>query len=115
DWDMMGKPVESDDGTPVKRDMDAPKTQVMGIVINGVLGGKVNWTMVLIGAMIAVTLELCGVSSLAFAVGVYVDIKYSVPIFIGGCVRWGIDRVLARRAHAEAGGGGPQSPSPAPA
>ena len=41
--------------------------------------------------MIAVTLELCGVSSLAFAVGVYVPIQYSVPIFVGGIVRWGID------------------------
>src|SRR5262249_47013971 len=45
---------------------DAPKTQVMKIVIDGVLAQKLNWSLVLIGAMIAITLELCGVSSLAF-------------------------------------------------
>src|SRR5262249_31587541 len=54
-----------------------------------------------IGALIAVTLELCGVSSLAFAVGVYVPIQYSVPIFIGGILRWGIDAYQARRSAAD--------------
>ncbi len=75
---------------------DAPKTQVMRIIIEGVLTQKLNWTLVLIGALIAVTLELCGVSSLAFAVGVYVPIQYSTPIFIGGIVRWVVDKYLAR-------------------
>jgi hypothetical protein len=68
----------------------------MRIIIEGVLTQKLNWTLVLIGALIAVTLELCGVSSLAFAVGVYVPIQYSTPIFIGGMVRWAVDKYLAR-------------------
>ena len=46
-------------------------------------------------------LELCGVSSLPFAVGVYVPIQYSTPIFIGGIVRWGVDWWMAR-SHAAA-------------
>jgi len=79
---------------------DAPKTQVMRIIIDGVLTQKLNWSLVLIGAMIAVTMELCGVSSLAFAVGVYVPIQYSVPIFIGGIVRWGIDVWQAKQSAA---------------
>jgi hypothetical protein len=56
-------------------------------------------------------LELCGVSSLAFAVGVYVPIQYSVPIFAGGLLRWGIDRHLARSAAAsiEAAGSDPEA------
>ncbi len=70
----------------------------MALIINSVLGGKLNWTLLVIGAMIAVTLELCGISSLAFAVGVYVPIQYSVPIFLGGLVRWGLDALASRIA-----------------
>ncbi len=99
---IMGQLGEHDDGTYVKREFEAPKTQVMGIVINGVLQGDLNWSMIGIGAMIAVMLELCGVSALAFAVGVYVPIQYSSPIFIGGLVRYLVDRYLARQAAAEA-------------
>ncbi len=95
-----GGKIKEHDGKETTR-FDAPKTQVMKIIIDGVLTQKLNWSLVLIGAMIAVTLELCGVSSLAFAVGVYVPIQYSVPIFIGGMLRWGIDKHLARASAAE--------------
>jgi putative OPT family oligopeptide transporter len=89
----------------------APKTKLMQIIIQGVLSLKLNWSLVLIGAMIAVMLELCGVSSLAFAVGVYVPIQYSVPIFTGGLLRWGIDKYMARSAAAsiEAAGSDPEA------
>lgn len=100
---IMGKVDSDDSGKEVKREFDAPKTQVMGIIINGVLARELNWTMVAIGAMIALMLELCGVSALAFAVGLYVPIQNSAPIFIGGICRWLIDQYLARQAHAEAG------------
>lgn len=103
---IMGKVNERDDGTPVKREFDAPKTQVMGLIINGVLKGELNWSMVGIGAMIAVFLELCGVSSLAFAVGVYVPIQYSAPIFVGGVIRWLVDTIMARRAAADVAAAG---------
>jgi putative OPT family oligopeptide transporter len=96
----IGGVIKTLDGRELTR-FDAPKTQVMRIIIDGVLSQKLNWSLVLIGAMIAVTLELCGVSSLAFAVGVYVPIQFSVPIFLGGLVRWGIDAWQARRSQAE--------------
>ncbi len=98
------------EGTETTR-FDAPKTKLMQIIIDGVLTLKLNWSLVLIGAMIAVTLELCGVSSLAFAVGVYVPIQYSVPIFVGGILRWGIDSYQARSAAAslEAAGDNPEA------
>jgi putative OPT family oligopeptide transporter len=99
---IMGQLEERDDGSYVKREFEAPKTQVMGIVINGVLRGDLNWSMIGIGAMIALMLELCGVSALAFAVGVYVPIQYSTPIFLGGIVRHFVDRYLAKQADAEA-------------
>jgi putative OPT family oligopeptide transporter len=92
------------DGQPKKTTRyPAPKTKVMHIIIDGVLTQKLNWSLVLIGAMIAITLELCGVSALAFAVGVYVPIQNSVPIFCGGIVRWWVDKHLSKQAEAEAG------------
>ncbi len=103
---IMGRLKQRDDGTAVGREFDAPKTQVMGIIINGVLAGELNWSMVAIGGLIAVMLELCGVSALAFAVGMYVPIQFSVPIFLGGICRWGIDSAQARRAAAEVNAAG---------
>jgi len=47
--------------------------------------------------MISVTLELCGVSSLAFAVGVYLPLSASAPIFIGGAIRWIVDHHRRRQ------------------
>jgi hypothetical protein len=89
-----------DDGTEVKGKFDAPKTRLMAIVIDGVLNRKLPWGLVLIGALIAVVLELVGVSSLPFAVGVYLPLETSVTIFLGGAVRWGVDK-LSRRKAAE--------------
>jgi uncharacterized oligopeptide transporter (OPT) family protein len=103
---IMGKLKKDDNGNDVKRDFDAPKTQVMGIIINGVLKRDLNWSMVAIGAMIAVMLELCGVSSLAFAVGVYVPIQYSVPIFLGGILRYIVDTYQAKQAAASVAAAG---------
>jgi putative OPT family oligopeptide transporter len=96
----IGGVIEEHNGVKTTR-FPAPKTKIMQIIIDGVLTLKLNWSLVLIGAMIAVTLELCGVSSLAFAVGLYVPIQYSVPIFIGGILRWGVDAYQARQSAAE--------------
>jgi uncharacterized oligopeptide transporter (OPT) family protein len=106
----IGGKIKSHDGRETTR-FPAPKTKVMHIIIDGVLSGQLNWTLVLIGAMIAVTLELCGVSSLAFAVGVYVPIQFSVPIFLGGIVRWAVDTYLLQSSAAavEAAGDDPEA------
>jgi uncharacterized oligopeptide transporter (OPT) family protein len=85
---ITGRLTKRDDGSDVKMKFEAPKTQVMGIIINGVLGRTLNWALVLVGAMLAVGIELCGVSSLAFAVGVYIPMQYTSPIFLGGVVAW---------------------------
>jgi putative OPT family oligopeptide transporter len=71
---------------------DAPKAKLMSLIIDGVLGARLPWGLVLIGAFIAITLELAGVSSLPFAVGVYLPISASTPIFVGGAIRWLVDR-----------------------
>lgn len=92
---ITGRVKTRDDGTEVKMKFEAPKTEVIGIIITGVLEQKLNWGLVLIGAMLAVGLELCGVSSLAFAVGVYIPMQYTTPIFLGGIVRWAVDKFNA--------------------
>lgn len=89
------------DGTEVRK-FDAPKATLMSYIIKGILDRKLPWALVLFGVMIAVVLELCAVSSLAFAVGVYLPISSSSPIFVGGLVRWLVDRRMRRalRDHA---------------
>jgi putative OPT family oligopeptide transporter len=83
------------DGTQVRK-FDAPKATLMSYIIKGMLDRKLPWGLVLFGVMIAVVLELCGVSSLAFAVGAYLPISSSAPIFVGGLVRWLVDYRIRR-------------------
>jgi putative OPT family oligopeptide transporter len=80
---------------------DAPKATLMSYIIKGILGGKLPWGLVLLGAMIAIVLEMSGIPSLAFAVGVYLPLSSSSPIFIGGLVRLLVDKWIARK-HAGA-------------
>jgi uncharacterized oligopeptide transporter (OPT) family protein len=76
---------------------DAPKATLMSYIIKGILGGKLPWGLVLLGAMIAIVLEMSGIPSLAFAVGVYLPLSSSSPIFIGGMIRWGVDLWIAKK------------------
>ena len=96
---INGAHTKRQDGTEVKK-FEAPKAVLMSYIIKGILDRKLPWAFVLFGVMIAVTLELCGVSSLAFAVGVYVPISSSTPIFIGGLIRWLVDRHIRKKLHA---------------
>jgi hypothetical protein len=98
---INGRVHERDDGTPVANKFEAPKTRLMALIIDGILNGKLPWELVLIGALVAVVLELAGVPSLPFAVGVYLPIQISTPIFIGGLVRWFVDRIKGNSADAE--------------
>ncbi|MCX6923064.1 MAG: OPT/YSL family transporter, partial [Verrucomicrobia bacterium] len=88
------------DGTEARK-FSAPKAVLMSYIIKGILDAKLPWALVLFGVMIAVVLELCGVSSLAFAVGVYLPISSSAPVFVGGLVRYLVDRKMrhALREH----------------
>ncbi len=79
------------DGTEVRK-FDAPKATLMSYIIKGILGRRLPWALVLLGVMISITLELAGISSLPFAVGVYLPLASTTPIFVGGIVRWAVDR-----------------------
>jgi uncharacterized oligopeptide transporter (OPT) family protein len=86
------------DGSEVKK-YDAPKAVLMSYIIKGILDQQLPWTLVLFGVMIAVVLEMSGIPSLAFAVGVYLPLSSSAPLFIGGMVRWLVDRRNGKLAH----------------
>ena len=75
----------------------APKPILMSYIIKGILSQELPWGLVLMGAMIAIILEMTGIPSLAFAVGVYLPISTSAPIFVGGGVRWAVDLYLKRK------------------
>ena len=81
------------DGSTVTK-YDAPKATLMSYIIKGILNQQLPWGLVLLGVMIAIVLEMAGIPSLAFAVGVYLPLSSSSPIFIGGMVRWLVDKYL---------------------
>ncbi len=96
--DANGKEVK------VKK-FDAPKTVLMQFIIDGVLDGSLPWDLVLIGVMIAVTLQLCGIPALPFAVGIYLPMSASTPIFLGGMVRWFVDKLNRTKTEDDASSG----------
>ena len=81
------------DGSSVTK-YDAPKATLMSYIIKGILNQQLPWGLVLLGVMIAVVLEMSGIPSLAFAVGVYLPLSSSSPIFIGGMIRWLVDKYI---------------------
>ena len=87
-----------DEHTEVKK-FDAPKAVLMSYIIKGILDRQLPWTLVLFGVMIALVLEMAGVSSLAFSVGVYLPLVSTAPIAVGGFIRWLVDRRNGRLAH----------------
>lgn len=86
------------DGSEVKK-YDAPKAVLMSYIIKGILDRQLPWTLVLLGVMIAVVLEMAGVSSLAFTVGVYLPLVSTLPIAVGGAIRWLVELRNHKLAH----------------
>ncbi len=95
---------EMDNGRKAPTPFKAPQPQLFAIIIEGILGGKLEWSLVVAGALIAVALELMGVGALPVAVGMYLGLGTATPIFVGGLLRWGTDRlrgVSASEAETE--------------
>lgn len=84
------------DGSQVTK-YDAPKATLMSYIIKGILNRQLPWGLVLLGVMIAIVLEMSGIPSLAFAVGVYLPLSSSSPIFIGGMIRLLVDKYLRKK------------------
>ena len=83
----------------------APQATLMATIIRGLLSQNLPWGLVLVGIFISVTLELCGVHSLSFAVGAYLPIATTAPIFAGGVVRWWASRKTGGTDEGELGAG----------
>jgi OPT family oligopeptide transporter len=87
----------------------APQATLMATLVKGLLSQNLDWHFVLVGVFLAITVELCGVKSLSFAVGVYLPLSTTLPIFVGGAVKGLADAMARRRgeglADGELGGG----------
>jgi OPT family oligopeptide transporter len=81
----------------------APQGTLMATLIKGLLAQNLDWQFVLVGAFLAVTIQLCGVSALSFAVGAYLPLSTTLPIFVGGLIRGAVDlRKKRPEGHSEA-------------
>ncbi|GAA4411823.1 oligopeptide transporter, OPT family [Nibrella viscosa] len=69
----------------------APQGTLMATLIKGLLSFNLDWQFVLVGAFLAFVIELMGISALAFAVGLYLPLSTTLPIFVGGCVKAAVD------------------------
>jgi putative OPT family oligopeptide transporter len=85
--------------------LPAPQATLMSTIIRGLLTANLPWGLVLVGVFISVTLELCGIRSLSFAVGSYLPIATTAPIFAGGIVRWYVERKTGQKSESEISSG----------
>jgi putative OPT family oligopeptide transporter len=85
--------------------LPAPQATLMSTIIRGLLSQNLPWGLVLVGVFISVTLELCGIRSLSFAVGSYLPIATTAPIFVGGIVRWWVESKTGHREESEISSG----------
>ncbi|MFM7176029.1 MAG: OPT family oligopeptide transporter, partial [Bacteroidota bacterium] len=69
----------------------APQGTLMATLIKGLLSFNLDWQFVLVGVFLAITMELCGVKALSFAVGAYLPLATTLPIFAGGLVKGLVD------------------------
>lgn len=88
---INGIHTQRPDGSEVRK-YDAPKAVLVSYLIKGILQGELPWALVIAGALIALVLEMAGVASLAFAVGLYLPLSTSAPILFGGLLRAWSDR-----------------------
>ncbi len=72
--------------------LPAPQATLMKMIVEGVMDGNLPWTLVGIGAFIAIVVEILGIPVLPFAIGLYLPIHLSTPMMVGGLVKWIVDK-----------------------
>ncbi len=77
----------------------APQGTLMATLIKGLLSFNLDWQFVIVGVFISIVIELCGVSALSFAVGLYLPLSTTLPIFAGGMIKGGADIMRRRRGE----------------
>lgn len=79
-----GRLTKTATGTAIQK-FNPPQPRLFATVIEGIMSRQLPWGLVILGAVLAVVMQLCGVSALAFAVGVYLPLATTMPIFVGAC------------------------------
>ncbi|KPK77627.1 MAG: hypothetical protein AMJ89_02070 [candidate division Zixibacteria bacterium SM23_73] len=64
----------------------APQANVMAVIVQGVMTANLPWVPIIVGCMLAAAIELVGISSLPFAIGLYLPLDLSTPIMAGGLI-----------------------------
>ena len=83
----------------------APQATLMSLVTKGILTQQLPWGLVLLGAFTSILMEIIGVPALAFAVGMYLPLESTTPVFLGGLARKLVDRSRGSEAESDAGPG----------
>jgi putative OPT family oligopeptide transporter len=81
--------------------LPAPKAVLMKMIVEGIMNADMPWDLVFIGAATSIVIELLGIEALPVAVGIYLPVHTSIPIFIGGLLRWFVTRFFARTEERE--------------
>ncbi len=71
----------------------APQATLMKMIVEGVMGGELPWILIILGALIAVVIEILGVPVLPFAIGIYLPVHLNACIMIGGLIRLAFDKM----------------------
>jgi putative OPT family oligopeptide transporter len=76
------------EGQTARVPMLAPQANVMATVVNGIMNGNLPWAPIIVGGMLALSVELLGIGALPFAIGLYLPLNLSTPIMVGGVIAW---------------------------
>ena len=95
---MVAQGIEHAIGTDT---YSAPQATLMATLIKGILSFNLDWQFVIVGVAIALVMELCGIKALSFAIGIYLPLSTTLPIFIGGAIRGLVDKQLKKKAKAD--------------
>lgn len=83
-------------------ELAAPQATLMKLIIEGVMEGNLPWSLVFIGAFIAILVEIVGIPVLPFAIGVYLPVQLNACIMVGGLVRLALDKLKRSKEEKEA-------------
>jgi putative OPT family oligopeptide transporter len=92
DFGIGGRLTKTPSGTLIQK-FNPPQPRLFATLIDGIMTRKLPWGLVILGAVLAIVMQLAGVSALAFAVGVYLPLATTLPIFVGGALRGLTDRI----------------------
>jgi len=84
------------------KELKAPQATLMAMIVNGIFGGHLPWILIIIGMFIGIVVELLGISSLPFAIGLYLPFSLSAPIMMGGALAWVVG-LLSKQKENEKG------------